>query len=159
MAAGREREIGRIVERGLLEARLELLPGEFVGRIGVERDVAPRDRLVGSRDRELAVLEYDVALRRLEHMRGDFLGLRLDLVECLDDRRHADRARARAVGAHAELHLVGVAMHHADILDRDAQPLGNDLREGGLVALPVLVTAGEELDRAGRVDADLSRFP
>ena len=46
-------------------------------------------------------------------MRRDLLGLGLDLVERLDDRRHADRAGARAVGAHAELHLVGVAVHDA----------------------------------------------
>ena len=137
VAAGRESEVGRVVKRGLLQARLELRAGELVRDIGVERDVAPGRRLVGAGDGELAVLEFDVALGRLQHEGRDFLGLGLDLVERLDDRRHADRAGARAVGAHAELHLVGVAMHDRDILDRNAEPLGHELREGGLVALPV----------------------
>ena len=92
-------------------------------------------------------------------MGGDFLRLGLDLVERLDHGREPDRARARAVGAHAELHLIGVAVHHAHVLNRDAEPLGNDLRERRLVTLPVLVTASEQLDRAGRIDADLGRFP
>ena len=105
--------------------------------VGVERDVAPGGRLVGAGDGELAVLELDVAFGGLEHVGGDLLGLGLDLVERLDDRRHADRAGARAVGAHAELHLVGVAVHDRDVLDRNAEPLGDELREGRLVALAV----------------------
>jgi hypothetical protein len=64
-----------------------------------------------------------IAFRRFQHEGGDLLGLGFDLVERLDDGRHADGAGARAVGAHAELHLVGVAMHHRDLLDGDAEPL------------------------------------
>ena len=44
-------------------------------------------------------------------------------------------------------------MHHVDILDRHAEPLGDELREGGLVALAVAVRAGEHGDAAGRIDA------
>ncbi len=115
--------------------------------------------LVGAGDAELAVLELDVALGGFEHVGGDLLGLGLDLVERLDDRRHADGARARAVGAHAELHLVGVAVHDRDVVDRNAEPVGDKLGERGLVALTVAVRASENLDRAGRVDPDLGRFP
>ncbi len=92
-------------------------------------------------------------------MRRDLLGLGLDLVERLHDRRHADRAGARAIGAHAELHLVGVAMHDRDIVDRNAEAIRNQLREGGFVPLPVLMAAGQHLDRAGRVDPHLGGFP
>ena len=109
--------------------------------IGVERDVAPGRRLVGAGDGELAVLELDVAFGGFQHEGGDLLGLGLDLVERLDDRRHADRAGARAVGAHAELHLVGVAVHDRDVLDRNAEPLRHELREGRLVALAVAVAS------------------
>ena len=151
VAAGREGEIGRIVERGFLQARLQFGAGEFVRDIGVERDVAEGRRLVGAGDGELAVLELDVAFRRLQHEGGDLLGLGLDLVERLDDRRHADRAGARAIGAHAELHLVGVAVHDGDVLERNAEPLRHQLREGRLVALPVRVAAGEHFD-ASRSD-------
>src|SRR5262249_43182089 len=99
------------------------------------------------------------AFGRLEHVSGHLLGLGLDLVERLHDRRDADRTRARAIGAHAELHLVGVAMHHTDALNGNAEPLRHDLRKGGLVALPVLMTAGEDLDRTGGIDADFGRLP
>jgi hypothetical protein len=42
---------------------------------------------------------------------------------------------------------------------RDAEPLRDELREGRLVALAVAVRAGQHLDRADRIDADLRRFP
>src|SRR5262249_6766919 len=127
--------------------------------IGVERDLAPGRRFVGARDRELAVLEDEVAFGRLQHVGRNLLRLGLNLVERLHDRGDADRARARAISAHAELHLVGIAVHDADVVERDAQPFGYDLREGGLVALTVLVTAGENFDRARGIDAHLRRLP
>ena len=129
VAAGREGEVGRIVERTLLETRFKLLAIEFVGDVGVERHVAPGGRLVGAGDAEFSVLELDVALGGFEHVGGDLLRLGLDLVERLDDRRHADGARARAVGAHAELHLVGVAMHDGDVVNRDAEPVADQLAQ------------------------------
>src|SRR5262249_5411841 len=80
-------------------------------------------------------------------------------VERLHDRGNTHRARARAVCAHAELHLLGVAVHDADVVERNAEPIGDDLRERGLVALTVRVAAGENLDRASRVDPHLGRLP
>ena len=92
-------------------------------------------------------------------MRGDLLGLGLDLLHRLEDRGHADGGRARAVGAHAELHLVGVAMDDLDLADRNAEPLGDQLREGGLVALAVAVRSRQDLDGADRIDPDFGGFP
>src|SRR5262245_52703039 len=92
-------------------------------------------------------------------MRGDLLGLGFDLLERLHHRREADRPGARAIGAHAELHLVSIAVNHADVLDRDAEAIGDDLRKRRLMALTMLMRAGENLDRTGRIDADLSRLP
>ena len=66
-----------------LEAGLELLPVELVGGVGVERDRAEVDRLVGAFDGELAVLELDVAFGGFEDVARDLLGLGLDLVERL----------------------------------------------------------------------------
>ena len=114
VAAGREGEVGRVVERAFLQARLHARR-QIVRRIGGEADLCPGQLLVGAGDAHLAVGDLDVAFRGFHQMRGDLLRLRLDLVERLDDRRHADRAGARAVGAHAELHLVGVAVHDRDI--------------------------------------------
>ena len=86
-------------------------------------------------------------------MRGDLLALGDDLVARLRERRAADDQRARAVGAHAELHLVGVAEHDVDILERHAEFLADDLRVGRLVTLAVIVRADKHGDLAGRVDA------
>ena len=134
-------------------------PLNLCAGIGVQRDRAEVDRLVGALDRELAVLELDVPFGGLEHVARDLLRLGLDLVERLGDRRHADRAGARAVGAHAHLHLVGVAVDDRHIFHRDAEPTGDELGEGRFVALPVTVRAGQDLDRADHVDAHFRRFP
>src|SRR3569833_1632132 len=136
VAAGRERKVGRIVERRLLQARLELLPGELVRDVGVERDIAEGRRLVGAGDGKLAVLEFDIAFGRLEHVGGDLLGLRLDLVERLDDRQQNDKTGARAVCAHAELHLDGDTKHEQDKDKQKAEPLRDELRESRLMPLP-----------------------
>ena len=127
VGAGREGEVGRIVERALLEARLHAV-GQVVRGVGGERHHRQRDRLVGAGDLELAILDDDVVLGRLELMRGDLLGLGLDLLHRLEDRGQPDRGRARAVGAHAELHLVGVAVDDLDLADRNAEPFGDQLR-------------------------------
>ena len=66
--AGREGEVGRIVERALLQAGLELLAGELVGDIGLQRHLAEGQPLVGAGDREAAVLELDVAFRGFQHV-------------------------------------------------------------------------------------------
>src|SRR3546814_12450634 len=50
-------------------------------------------------------------------------------------------------------------MHDLDVLDRHAERRGDELREGGLVALAVAVGACEDGDRAGRVEAHLRRLP
>ena len=92
-------------------------------------------------------------------MAGDLLRLGLDLVERLGDRRHADSAGARAVGAHAELHLVGVAVDDRDVLEGDAEARRNELREGRLVSLAVTVRPRQHLDGADRIDSHFGRFP
>ena len=47
----------------------------------------------------------------------------------------------RAVGAHAEQDLAGVAVLDVDVVHRDAEPVGHHLRERGLVALAVAVAS------------------
>ena len=49
-------------------------------------------------------------------------------------------------------------MHDGDVLERHAETVGYDLREGGLVALAVRVRAGEHRHGAGGMHADLARF-
>ena len=44
--------------------------------------------------------------------------------------------------------------HGRVLVDRHAETLGNQLREGGLVTLAMAVRTGEDFDGADRVDAD-----
>src|SRR5690606_29337922 len=62
-------------------------------------------------------------------------------------------------GSHAHLYLVGVAVDDRDLLERHAEALRDELREGGFVALAVAVRAGQHLDRADCVDSHLGRLP
>ena len=121
-------------------------PENLCGDVGVQCDIAPSRGFIGAGNAELSVLELDVAFRRFEKVRRDFLCLGLDLVERFDDRRHADRAGAGTIGPHAELHLVGIAVQDRNIFDRNSKPVGNDLRKRRLVTLAVGMRAGEDFD-------------
>src|SRR5262249_60179353 len=101
------------------------------------------------------VPDHDVGFRAPQRLRGDLLGLALDLPHLLEDRGETDGRGARAVGAHTELHLVGVAMDDRDLADGNAEAIRNELGERRLVALAVAVRTGQYLDGADRVDAHL----
>jgi hypothetical protein len=45
------------------------------------------------------------------------------------------------------------------VSSRHAEPVGYELGEGGLVALAVAVRAGQDLNRADRIDTHFRRFP
>ena len=69
--------------------------------------------------------------------------------------RAADLGRLRAVRAGAAGDGVRVALDHGDLLDRDPEALGRDLRERRLVALALRERAG--LDDRLAVGGDLDR--
>ena len=127
-------EVGRIVVAHRLEAGLHPLRV-----IGVRRERDVLDGLGAVRralDRELARLPDEVLRRHLEEVRGNLPRLVLDLPGGhggggAGHRRGAAGIRAEAVGRG-----VGVALLDLDVLRRDAQLLGEDLRIGGLVPLP-----------------------
>ena len=153
-----EREVGRIVERVLVESGFELVERIVVRDIRGQRDARERDVLVGAGDAELAVLELDVVLARFEQVRGDLLALGDHLVDGFHDRGAADGERTAAVRAHPEQHLRRVAVLDVDIGHRNAKTIGGDLRERRLVALPMRMRAGEDRHLSGRMDTDLSGF-
>ena len=74
---------------------------------------------------------------------------------CLPGRHAADLGRLRAVRAGAARDRVGVALHHGHLVDREAEPVGDDLRERGLVALALGERPGAD-DRLA-VGGDLDR--
>ena len=117
------------------------------------------DALVGALDAEAAGRELEVVDARLEQVRREDLGLLDDLVGGADDGLGADDERARAVGVHALGRDLGVAMEHLDVLERDAEPVGDDLAPRRLVALAVRRDARDDLDLAGREHADAGALP
>ena len=64
----------------------------------------------------------------------------------------ARRDRARSAGAAAGRDLCGVALHHADLLRRQAEMIGDDLRIGRVVPLPGRLRADQEGDGAVLVE-------
>ena len=91
-------------------------------------------------------------------MRRDDLRLVDHLVDGLGDCRAANSQRTRAVASHAERDLVRITMDDLDAADIDAELVGNDLREGGVVALAVAVRPGEDIHRSGGIDANRGGF-
>ena len=151
-------EVRRIVERLLREPRFEILQGVVLRHVGRERHLREGDGLVGVDDGEGPVGELHLVLFGLQHVRRDLLALGDDLVGGLDDGRAADGERSRAVGSERVVRSSGVAVQHGDVLERHAELVGDDLREGRLVALTVTVRAGDHRHRTGHVDADLTDF-
>src|SRR5260221_159214 len=158
VGAGREGEIGRVVERVLVQPGLELVERVVVRHVGGEGHLAEGLLLVGAGDLEHAAVVLDVALGGLHQVRRDLLALGHPLVERLDDGGAADRDRARAVGAHAEQHLGGVAVHGLDLLHAEAEAVGHYLRERRLGPLAVRMRAGEHRHDAGRVQGHFARL-
>src|SRR6201999_1133361 len=65
------------------------------------------------------------------------------------------RRRTRPVGAEPVRRLVGVAVADLDVLGRDAELLGDDLRERRLVALALRLRRERHDGLAGRVHAQV----
>eukprot|EP00043_Microstomoeca_roanoka_P002426 m.38320 g.38320 ORF g.38320 m.38320 type:complete len:1021 (-) comp11478_c0_seq1:708-3770(-) len=145
-------EVGRIVEGRLFQPRLHGFEGVVMRHIGRQRDARPVHRLVGARDGELAVGQLDIRFRGFKQVSRDLLGLVDHLVGGLDQSRAAHGQRARPIGAHAHRRVGGVAVVDLDLARIDADHLGHDLGEGGLVPLTVRMRAGIDADRAGCVD-------
>ena len=128
-------------------------------REGLQGRVLHGHGLVGAGDREAAAVVLEVVRGALELVRDDAPGLLDHLLGGVPERDAADRQAAAPVRVEAELHRRRVAVDHLDLVDRDAQPLGGDLREGRHVALPVRGGADEDLHAPGRQAADRGGVP
>ena len=131
--------------------------GQIAGAVRAHRDVLDghRRRRVPL-DVERALLPLQVGDRNLEHARRDDLGLVAHLAGHQCGGRTRDRCRPAAVGAQPERRLVGVAVHHLDVVGRDAQLLGDDLSERRLVALALGLDRKPHNGFARRVHAQLA---
>ena len=97
---------------------------------------------------ELAVGVLQVGQRDFEALGGGLPKLVQHRPSGLVDGAPAEMRAARGEGAHARRDLVRVALDDLDLLERDLQLVGGDLREGRRVALALGHRAGEHRDTA-----------
>ncbi len=108
---------------------------------------------------KLPVGELDVGLGRFQQVGGDLLRLGDDLVGRHPQGRAADHGRARAAGADAERDPVGVAVDILDVAGVEAELFGQDLLEGRLVALALVLGAHEESSDCRSGESGSRRIP
>ncbi len=106
-------------------------------------------------DEPAALLPFQVVGRDLEHRRGDDAGPLADLAGHHSRGGTGDRCGAGAIGAKAERRLVGVSMHHLDVVRGDAELFCHDLGERRLVALPLRLHRDSQHGLAGRMHPQL----
>ncbi len=106
----------------------------------------------------LAVGPLEVVRGALEQVRGEVAGLLADLPRGDRGGRAGDRRRPRCVGAEAIGCRVGVALLDLDLVRRDPQLLGHDLRVRGLVALALALDAEAQDRGAGGVHPQLGQI-
>ena len=94
----------------------------------------------------------------LEQVARDLSSLIDDFADRLGDGGAADRGRARPISAETKGTARGVAMHDLDETARHAEHVADDLSEHRLMALAVIMRAGEDGDVAGGIDADRGAF-
>ncbi len=144
-------EVDRIVVSLLLEAGLQHFQRIIVRDVGGAGDLLEGLAAVGAGNRENPGLELNIVFAGLEQVRGNLLAFRHHLVAGLGQRGAAHHQRARAVGAHAELHPIGIAKHDIDIVERHPEFLRHDLREGRFMALAMIVGADQDRHLSGRM--------
>src|SRR5262249_61926541 len=70
----------------------------------------------------------------------------------------ADHGAARAVSAAPDRHLGGVALHVANVFERNAEPFMHELGEHGGVSLAVRMRSAEDGQRSAGIEAQLHAF-
>ena len=148
-AAGEGEEVRRVV--GLrVERRATCRPAGWPGRARRAASASQVHAASGARHGEPARGEGELAGRRLQQVRGEAAAP----VEHRVHRQHQGGAahvqRAGAAMAVAARDRRRVGLHQPEALDRQAEPVGGDLGEAGLVPLAVRLRAEGEVDRCRR---------
>ena len=142
MASRGEGEVFRIVKCRLFKPWFQGIQRIVVRHISCHRHLAKRDGTIGANYSKLTILEFDVFCRSLEEMCRDLARLGANLFQRIHQRHATDCRRARAVGAHTERYLAGVAVDDVDAVEIDAKRFDYQLRKRGFVTLPMAVRAG-----------------
>src|SRR4029077_2330292 len=154
--AGRPREVRRGAHVGGLGPRFHPLR-QVVRRPSVEGELLERERVLRAPEDAANVL--DLRLVDAEPVGSELLRLLADAVGRVVERDAADGEAATAVGVHPERNDGGVSVEHLYLVELVAEPIGDDLRPGGLVPLAVRRGARQHLARPGRQAADRGRVP
>src|SRR5919109_2912567 len=93
-----------------------------------------------------AVEKYQIVRIHLEQGGGELSRLFFTLPRRLIDGDSAHCSRPATKSADTLRHSSGIAMDYLDILQRDTQFIGNDLRKGGLLPLAVRRRARQHRD-------------
>ena len=123
-------------------------------RAGQFRDFLIGNRAIRAGDADMAVGDFQIADRRFELVGGQFLQRGDERLRRARHHHRADRNRARAAGAIAGRHAIGVALHDLDAIERHVEILRDDLRISGLVALAVGLGADIGSEIAVRAEFD-----
>ena len=144
-------EVRRVVDHLCVEPALHS-GRQLLAAVGPGRDLVDERALLRvALDVPAALLPREIVRARLEHRRGDQPRLVAHLARDDRDRAAGDRRRAASVGAEPVRRPVRVAVADLDVLGRDAELLGDDLRERRLVALPLRLAADADHRLARRV--------
>src|SRR5690348_8175918 len=120
---------------GAVQSDAEL--GRYTGTgVGTSRYLAEGNCAVRSFHAEIARVELEVRRMRLQQPAGEALAFSDDLVGGEAQRGAARVHAALGVGAATVEHLVRVALHEPDLLERYTEPLGRHLGKRSLVPLP-----------------------
>ena len=115
------------------------------------RQLEQTDPAIGAGNAELPPRVVDVGRRGFERVGGEGLPFVERLAAGHNDRRAADKRRARADAADA-VHLVGVALDDPDTRPIELEHLGDELNVGGLHALTHGLRTRENRDRTVGAD-------
>src|SRR5258705_257480 len=107
---------------------------------------------------KVAVRDVDVGGGGVEHMRGELLAALDHFGAGFDQRGAGVHEALRAARAAAHDQRVTVALDKPDLVERDAELLMQDLREGGGVAHAEVERAAEDRDAAIGLEHDAAEL-
>src|SRR5262249_35622556 len=150
---------GRIVVACFRQARLYFALEAVRLRISLASKIRYWDRPVRARDYFHSIGEHDVARRNLQQMAGDLEQFGPNFPRSDQYGSTRDDQRAAAEGSPAIWCAVGIAMHHLDLLGRDAELVREDLGERRAQALSMRRAADPGLDKSCGADSNGYHLP
>ena len=152
--------VGRVIDIGIDEITHSLETGLHVLRQEMNRPVSRADDFHNFDGAAGIIFRGDLAICDVELLRNYAKASRRDSQHLLahflcrhPSRRHQHHRRPAAAGAETVGRRQSVAVNHVNLFEWNSRLAGDDLRDGGLMALPLLAHAGKNRRRSRGVDA------